>query len=276
MLRWTASGWLLRDLGSHNGTLHNGNHVPPNSAVAICVGDELTFGELDEVWVVDDLEAPGLVLHPLTPGGTVIRVRADDGLYAIPSPEQPDEVLILSAGDQWRLESASGEQTALHAGSEVELQGQRFRCVVPKPVDETAEPSRPINAFVLSAAQFGIRVAPDEETAELTVRAGHIERRTGPSVPLYCLAYLARERVRTTAEAARSSAAQPVAEARVGWVATESACRDLRISREQLGVHVYRVRDSLKTLGLGNAGDVIERRRGWLRIGVRAQKISVE
>jgi hypothetical protein len=256
-IRWTPSGWLLRDLGSRNGTLCNGEFVPAKTGVILERGDELTFGERDEVWLVDDLDPPGLILRT-TDGTDEIHVSPALGLKPLPSPEEPTASLFHSSDEHWYMERDSGETARLEDGETVQLMGRDWRCIVPAPPVDTVEPSRPILTASVQQIRLTIAVARDEETAQVVVHLGGSERRVGPSVPLYLLAFLADQR-----------AAEP------GWVETEEACNKLRFTRERLNVDVYRVRESIRSAGVAGATDVIQRRRGMLRIGLPAGRVSL-
>lgn len=257
-IRWTAGGWLLRDLGSRNGTLRNGDYIPAKTGEVIEVGDELTFGEMDEVWIVESIDPPGLILRATDDADDAIHVSPTDGLRALPSPEEPSTSLYVSGDGCWFAESATGQTALLTDGAVVEVLQRQWRCVVPAPSLETSEPSHPIHRASVKAVTLKIAVARDEETAAVLVHAGGAERRVGPSVPLYLLAFLAGER-----------ATEP------GWVEAEETCKKLNLTRERLNVDVYRVRESIRAAGVAGATDIIQRKPGMLRIGVEAARVSV-
>ena len=251
-IRWTSSGWVLRDLGSRNGTLRNGEFIPAKTGALLEPGDELTFGERNEVWLVEDIDPPGLILR--ADDGESIYVSPTVGLRALPSPEEPTASLFQGSDDAWYVERDNGDQTRLLAGATIQLLGRDWACCVPNSVADTVEPSRPILNAGVHQIRMTLAVSRDEETAECVVEVGGDERRVGPSVPLYLLAFLAE---------------QP------GWVATEEACNKLRFTRERLNVDVYRVREAIRSLGVAGATDVIQRKRGMLRIGLPAERVCV-
>src|SRR4051812_30052549 len=46
-LRWTGRGWVLRDLGSRNGTWVDGHRVASGDSMALMEGDALSFGSAE-------------------------------------------------------------------------------------------------------------------------------------------------------------------------------------------------------------------------------------
>lgn len=275
-IRWVGSRWLLRDLGSRNGTLHNGARVEPGEGKPLAPGDEIVFGEQDEVWVVDQVDPPGLLLTPCDGNGSVIHVSDAEAIYPCPSPDDPKVTVVRAADDRWYVELATGEVLELIAGEVVEFLGRAFAVSLPQHASETTEPDAPLVESSARHAEFEIEVALDEERASLSIALGQQRYRVKESVALYLLAYLARQRLAdagTSGDLRRGAVKK--ASRNVGWIALDTACSDLRISREQLCVHVFRVREAIKNAGLHHAGDVIERRNGWIRAGLDPARVKV-
>ena len=55
---WTGAAWVLRDLGSTNGTFVDGVRLPPGVDRRVHAGMRLAFGDPGALWVLDDSEAP--------------------------------------------------------------------------------------------------------------------------------------------------------------------------------------------------------------------------
>src|SRR5262249_13382819 len=57
-LKYVSRGWVLRDLGSTNGTWLNGHKVAPGADAGLGAGDAIAFGESDLVWRLEDAAPP--------------------------------------------------------------------------------------------------------------------------------------------------------------------------------------------------------------------------
>ena len=267
-IQWVGAAWLLRDLGSRNGTLHNGTRVEPAQPRTLSVGDEIAFGERDEVWLVCDVDPPGLLLVPAPDSGdSTIHVDASAAFRALPSGDDPQVTIVRRADGSWCAELPSGDVLDLLAGGIVTLLERRYEVALPDPALETAEPDTPLVEHDEAKVQYEVEVSANEETAALTVfdDAWDRPRRLKECVPLYLLAHLARQRIEDWGPASSND----------GWIDIEAACKALGLTREQLGVHVFRVRVSLKELGLIRVGSVIERKKGWIRTGIEPPRIRV-
>ncbi|HTJ83819.1 MAG TPA: FHA domain-containing protein [Polyangiaceae bacterium] len=264
VLRWTGSGWLLKDL-SRFGTIVNGV-VLKNATQPVEAGDELTFVEQDEIWILENAAAPGLLLASVEGSKPSIHVDFDDGLRAFPSNDAPVETLMQLHG-AWFFESESGQRRALSDGATIELGGHTYVVSVPPSSVETAEPATPAARFSLDTADVEIVVLRGEDEAEVTVRSAGVVRTLRPSRPLYLLAYLAERRIE--ASEARGGHVDE------GWLPTELACSELGVDRTILNVDVHRARETLKGTGLANAANIIERRPSQIRIGLPPERLTV-
>ena len=265
VIRWVDGSWILRDASKH-GTLVNGQLVKGASA-RLAVGDVLTFVEDDEVWCLEDASPPGLLLRPVN-GSESDEIYVDAGaLHAFPSREHPNET-IFQIGDAWIHEAQSGVRTELRDGSRVNVLGVEYMVSAPREASETTEPRRAAASWSLDCAELSIVVFRGEDEAELTISSGAAERTVKASRPLYLLAYLAEQRIKEAPEVSASDAGH-------GWIPLALACSDLGVDRQVLNVDVHRVREAVKSTGLGNAANVIERRPNQIRIGVPADRVRV-
>lgn len=267
-IQWVGSHWILRDLGSRNGTLHNGARIETSESRTLTRGDEIVFGERDEIWIVGDVDPPGLLLAPAeAPITDAIHVAADEAFFALPSRDDPQVTIVHHPDGTWSLEGASDDVVPLGAGAVVSILDRRYEVVLPNRTQETSDPAAPLVEQGAEQARFEIEVSSDEETAAVTMMVDNWDRprRAKESVPLYLFAYLARCRCE---HAATGSSLE-------GWLEIETACRALRLTREQLGLHVFRVRECLRELGLVQAAIVIERRKGWIRTAIEPARLQI-
>lgn len=264
-LRWTGMGWILRDLGSRNGTLHNGVALEPSEIKVLEAGDEVTFGEADEVWVLEDASEPALILMPVNPKDPPIVVAPSEGLHPLPDAREPRATIMRKGVGPWAVELENGEMVTLRSDETVTILGTDYRISVPGGPSETAEAEHPVLRWSVDAATFVITVSPDEETAELRATVGTTSRVSQASVPLYMLAYLARARAED----------KDADDAEAGWVPVELACEELSLLRHQISLQVHRVREAVRAMGLDNPASIVERKRDWMRIGVPAKRFVV-
>jgi pSer/pThr/pTyr-binding forkhead associated (FHA) protein len=270
-LTWDGRRWLLRDRNSTNGTFVNRVKLGLAPA-ALARGDRVAFGAEDIAFVLEDDGPPGLLLEALD-GTHTIHVSADDGIALLPSAEEPLVTVLRNASGQWRLETATDAWT-LTSDSEIRVGERLFRAIVPSPHDATGggETRAPGSLF---EAELEIGVTPIEEEADLTLRLGEVSHRIVDRVPLYLLALLARAR------GAGGGDGEPAAKKTEGladdegWIAVEEARRQLDVSPELLNLHVYRIRQSLRALGIADADAIIERRKGRMRLGLDPSRVRI-
>jgi len=264
VLRWTGSGWLLKD-ASRFGTLVNGV-VLKGDVQPLGPGDELTFVEEDEVWALENAAAPGLVLTSQDGARLPIQVDFDEGLRVFPTQEAPTETLLQLHGS-WFLEQETGKLRPLVDGGTVELMDHTYVVSVPPSSVETAEPEVPAARFSLETAELSITVHRGEDEAELTIKSAGVERFVKASRPLYLLAYLAERRIEASLSGESGG--------EEGWLPTDLACDELGVDRTILNVDVHRAREAIKNTGLTNAANIIERRPSQIRIGIPPSRCKV-
>ena len=108
VIRWTTQGWLLRDLGSTNGTYVDGERVAPGEDYALGVGQRLGFGRPSSDWAVLDVHEPRTCAIPVDDHGDA--VYSQGGMLALPSPQNPVCTLYSGPDGRWLQETESGTQ----------------------------------------------------------------------------------------------------------------------------------------------------------------------
>lgn len=269
-ITWDGRRWLLRDRNSTNGTFLNGERLGL-AAHALARGDRVAFGGEEVAFVLDDDGPPGLLLEALD-GTHTFHVSASDGIALLPSADEPLVTVVRNASQEWRVETATDAWT-LTTGSEVRIGERLFRAVVPSAHDGTGNAKS--NQGSLFDAEIEIGVTPTEEEADLTLRLGPVSHRIVDRVPLYLLALLARARGAAGREDAPPSKRREALADAEGWIAVEEARRQLDVSPELLNLHVYRIRESLRALGIADANAIIERRKGRMRIGLDPSRVRI-
>ncbi|MFT5455437.1 MAG: hypothetical protein ACI9K2_001916 [Myxococcota bacterium] len=252
-LRWTGTGWELRDLGSRNGTSHNGTPLVPGQPVNLASGDQLVFGGgTDTTWTLADLSAPVPAARENATGRVVVE---RDGMLTFPGAD-PFPYLTGLSRDTWILEFEDEQRTA-RDGDIITVAGRSWTLHLPSVLDETITAmERPLCLLDLG---LQLAVSADEEFVTLTVRTPTGAHDLGSRSHHYLLLTLARRRL-----------------ADEGWVYADELARMLGLDDRHVNVQIFRARHELAELGVVDAAALIERRRGTrqLRLGTPHVTIS--
>ncbi|MCB9760598.1 MAG: FHA domain-containing protein [Alphaproteobacteria bacterium] len=258
LLRWNGSVWVIRDLGSRNGTYVNGRRLSTGVDQPLAAGDTLRFSDQDG-WKLQSAEAP--LARAIADGGEA-EVVAEAGMLALPSVDDP-QVCVVHDGERWVMERGDGGIVEeVHDGMRLEAGGVRWVLSLPQTLDRTLDgQGRP----TLDNVGLRFAVSQDEEHVELWLERGDEELSLGARAHHYTLLTLARRRLE---DAALHGPEQ-------GWVYQDELLDMLRIDANILHQHLYRARRQLAGAGVADAGGIVQRRRGTgqLRIGVK--RISV-
>ena len=253
-LRWTGDGWLLRDLGSRNGTWVDGHRLPPGSRLPLTLHMDLAFGNPRRTFRVQDLGVP--TAGAVRPDRSLVFARL--GLLALPDPQDRQILVQQDADGRWWLDTRD-RQRPCRAEELVELNGVPWRVVAPVGLGQTRELHV---ERTLDEARLIFHVSPDEEQVAIEAILGGVATILPPRSHLYTLLTLARRRL------ADRAAGCPADEE--GWVESQELAEDLKISTNDLNVHIYRSRCQFRDAGVTGAARVVERhtRHSRLRIGV--------
>jgi hypothetical protein len=264
VLRWAGAHWVLKDLGSRNGTFLNGVRIEGGRNYDVGKGAELAFGRSSELWTLTDDAAPPVMAIPLN-GGDPIAVQ--DDVIGIPSSQEPLASIFRDVDGQWKLEAADGDVLVLEHHKLFEVGGRPFRFACPDVLDLTANADSRIPP---KAVTLSFRVSRDEEHVELTGYQGERVVDLGSRTHNYLLLTLARARL----EDAKSG----LPDAACGWVYLEDLLKALRTVATQLNIDVFRIRQQFAKAGLGDAINIIERRprSKQLRIGTGRLEIELQ
>lgn len=256
LVRWTGDRWLLKDLGSMNGTTVDGRPLEANEHVVLRPGARVAFGHAAQTWRLVDEGPPSLMASPEDGGAEILAV---DGLLALPSVEQPLLTVHRDEHGSW-VADIDGELMPVTDQERVTVCQRRFILCLPQDLAGTA-PLRPFGGRLVAELSITFRTSSDLEHIELDVRVDGKVKRFAARTHNEMLLVLARAYLR---DAARS-----IAPSDCGWMYLDELCRSVALDRERLNIDVYRLRRQFAELGLVDPANIIERRprSKQLRIG---------
>lgn len=264
-IRWDGSSWLIRDLGSTNGTTVNGNRVSKNSEVPLLDGSVITFGS-GEGWTMTGSAPPPRVAALNEATGAI--VCGKDALLAVPSSERASATLFVDSSGGWVVEQGSSVLKA-RDGMVVDVDGASWRIVISKEerLHDTQEDLQPLRR--LDDLTFNFVVSSDNEQVELRLNSPsgpHVLKNRGF---IYLLLELARQRIDDTTS-------KGLTEPESGWVYVDDICSRLACRPEQMNVDIFRIRRWLVQVGIADAANVIERERSGNRLRVGATHLTIQ
>ncbi|TNE88894.1 MAG: FHA domain-containing protein [Deltaproteobacteria bacterium] len=253
-LTWTGQTWVLRDLGSRNGTRVGGEALDPGVARCLDAGDELAFGTGEAEWRLVDASAP----LALARSGERV-VQPADGLILLPSSEEPELVLLFDPDLGWVVEDGE-QQRVVHDGEIVAAGGQPWQLFLPTPLEATFE-----SADVMPDVQditVDFEVSQDEEYVRVALRSEGWRSELAPRSYHYMMLTLARLKLDD------ASAGLPTAEQ--GWVHREELAKMLRVGPRTLTVHLCRAYQQVGEAGVLGAADFFEHRPSTRQVRLAA------
>ncbi|MEM6992493.1 MAG: FHA domain-containing protein [Myxococcota bacterium] len=242
-VQWTKGRWHLKDLGSHNGTTLAGRRLVAGELSLWPEGAVASFGSERVSWRLADGAPPA----PMARDGDGNSVTGEHGMLVLSVGRGPSSTVFRTTLGGWKLETEDGI-VAASDGDTVEIGGTAWTLDLP----EAAAPTRS-NAASLPwvVSQARLRFSSSSRPA-LTVERGAATLSVGQGPHIDLLLLLAR---------ARASAE------RDGWVARQTVTEALGMSANHVSVAIHRARKRLAELGVEDAMDVVQRRRGELRLG---------
>lgn len=252
-IAWGNGRWMIRDLGSRNGTTVDGS---PVDGTVLRAGMRVSFGK--QPFEVADV-APPTAFAIRERDGTMVAAR--DGWLAIPDAGDP-VASVMRDGDSWLLEEVGGARE-LHDREVVYAGEDAWR--IHLPLGAVGGEETLAAALDLAQVTLHLSVSLDHESVGAVVKAGSFEVDLGERAHHELLLLLARSR-REDAD---------LADAEQGWRYHDDVCRDLKWTDNQLYLAVHRARKQLEEAGVGHAARLVERRRrtGQLRIGLALHAI---
>ena len=254
-IRWGEDQWLLRDLGSRNGTFVDGRRLTTEEEVRLELGMHIAFGSPQNAYRCVEMNAPSVMLVPLADGSVI---HLDNALVAVPSPDHPSATFVLREDGFWTIEL--GDEARPVSDQEViEIDGVRYRFCANRGAQRTMAARRSLELPGGARLALELAFTRDEERVELTVI--HRDKRTqlGARSCYYALLMLARCRVGEGLPSTMRTDPD-------GWIGTSTLATMLRTTEQHVNVDIFRIRKALQAATIPDAATLIERKSGLLRL----------
>jgi hypothetical protein len=256
-LAWTGGAWIVRDLGSRNGTYVDGKKIEAGEAKRLGLGTKLGFGSKSG-WELIDVGAPGAMAVPLAGKRADHKDRAiisaRDGLLALPDDREPELSIYQDHVGRWVIEDSEGEVVPAEDQGILTTAEGAYRLMLPVVLEGT-----PMVGPGMSLDRVGFRfaVSRNEERVELSLVYDGEELAIEPRDHHYVLLTLARLR----AEEAELPASER------GWTDREELLKMLGMEANAVNVAIHRARQQLLAAGVEGAAGVVEARSRSRRFG---------
>ncbi len=260
MLRWDAAVWELQDMGSRNGTSVNGRRLDAGERAPLYTGDVIELGGSVECWTLIDDSPPSLVA---VTEDTNIQIVAEDGLLALPDPDDPKTVIFQDRQGHWVMEREDSRELLVD-GQRVSVGDQHFILHVPEVLapTSTAGTHKPnIDNITLH-----FLVSRDQEYIELVAVNGPKQIDLGARSHHHLLLALARTRA--------SDGALPAKEQ--GWLYQDQLAAQLGMNESNINVHVFRCRQQFGAVGIDGAAHIVERRKQTRQLRLGTSHVVIE
>jgi hypothetical protein len=256
-VRWLGAEWILRDLGSLNGT--RVNNRPLGREWTLVRGDVIVFGDPSERWCWIDGSPP--LLRAIADDGAV---QEAGGTLLVLSDDRGPQASVYQIDGRWELDM-NGQTRAVVDGESVQVGTRRFQLEIPDRQGTLDRTRGLLPERRIADATMQLRVSQDEEQVDVQLQLGDGKVHDLPSRAFhYALLLLARLRQQEEQAGAAPDEA--------GWIYSDELARRLAASPEKLNVDIHRIRQVLARLDLADdVENIIERRRtsGQLRLGIR-------
>jgi hypothetical protein len=262
-LRWTGKRWVLRDLGSRNGTFLNGDRLSVGEERPVAIGARLGFGKaVEQVWEFSDDSPPAVMAVPVE-GGPPVLICGE--LLAVPSSDDPQVTIYRGTESPWMIERADHATTTITNMQTFNAGAATWRFCCPETLCETALATAQHDLEVRHL-QLIFSVSRDEEHVSLRMTCGGRTFDMGTRSHNYLLLTLARSRLEDSKEG--------LPETSCGWVYQEDLGAP-ETSDTALNLDVYRIRRQFGALGVADAAGIIERRPRTKQLRIGTALLSV-
>jgi len=264
VLAFDEGCWTLKDLGSRNGTWVEGKRLESGEMVPVEREARLQFG--DRTLALDTVEPPTLCARNEATGHYLV---AESGLLSLPDDDSPWASAYESHPGSWFID-LEGETRPLQDGDTYYWKNQRFLLRVP-----SSEMRRSFESTVAAGGQLVLPelklcldVSRDGESITTRLLAEARVLRVPPRSTHQLLLVLGRQRQRDEAEGLTAS--------ECGWVYSDELATMMGADPQKVNLDVHRLRQQLASLGVLDAGRIVERRATSHQIRLGVAKIEIQ
>jgi hypothetical protein len=243
---WYSNHWVLRDLGSSNGTMVDGKPLAQRDRIVLAMGNTLHFGsEAESVKVLNVAPPPpcAVLLGPQT------YVWGQRAMLVLPNEGAPEASVFFVDG-HWQVDDGS-TTISPECGDIVALPSGYFRLLLPD--NPGSDGFTAGYQLELGKVELVFRCTADAVVLHLV--QGSAEVRLPARACVQTLLTLAQLRLS--------------GKAHEGWIATADLAQMRACSPEKINVDIHRLRKLLEEAGVHDAARIVERDdTKKLRIGV--------
>lgn len=255
---------------SRNGTWLNGKKLKPNALIPLAKGDTVYFAKLLHTKLtMIDAEPPVPILFPRDQPSSYIKLEKYN---LLPNDDYPEYVIFQNPeNQQWYFQDIKAgdteEKAAINENTDLYLDNKHWQIFIPPELTGTKK----ITADIINIDAFEITfdVSLNEEHIDIHFSNDNANHSFGTKTCNYLLYYLAAKRI-DDHEKGISALDQ-------GWVSMDVLIHELKNDETYINVLIYRLRRMANTTlqNINNASNLIERRRGQIRISTKANKITI-
>jgi pSer/pThr/pTyr-binding forkhead associated (FHA) protein len=255
---WTDARWIIRDLGSRNGTFVDGRRLDPGEPAPLILGSRIGFGEIEGTHVLSDDQRPGAIAIDTQTGEA--RAAVSD-LLVLPSDDAPDlSIYVDPKVNGWVVEDADGSARLLADNDVLSAGGRTFRLELPVSSEETPFADA---AMSIENVTLKLSLSRNQQIVEVALVHRGLQTKLERREHGHLLLVLARLRL--------GDAHLPFEER--GWRTLQELSSMMKREVNAINVATHRVRQQCARAGLAGAARIIESRFGKRRLGTERVEI---
>lgn len=270
-IEWDGVAWSIRD-HSRNGTWllgkrGKGERLPALLNSVLAEGQQLAFtSAANAQFKILDLAPPkALLVNQQLPEQTLLLEDAASLPSAVAS-----ELTVVCESMVWRVNYGGGKTTELKHGDVIALAGSEWQAFIPCVMLETKSLAEmPVNAISHIPTQLFASRNGEHVSVSFDFGDGNLQHLKS-SAQFELLGYLAAKRL--------DDANIKVPSKDQGWVNNAIVELESQLDESHLNIIIYRIRKLIAkgAPSISDPENIIERRRGQIRLGISASCLQLE